>query len=66
LYILEQLQNMGQNITMEHFQLWIDLYENQVSQISFYKRMRLSPYYFNPIFFFWFPMIFFNVQNQLF
>jgi hypothetical protein len=27
--------------------------------ICFHKRMRLSPYYLNPIILFWFPMIFF-------
>jgi len=36
-----------------NFQLWIDLYGNQISQISFYKKMKFSPYYFNPIILFW-------------
>jgi len=49
-----------------NFQLWINLYGNQISQISFYKMMRLSPYYFNPIIIFWFPMIFLMSRTKCF
>jgi len=46
-----------------NFQLQIALYRNQISQISLYKKMRLSPYYFNPIILFWFLMTYFFMSK---
>jgi len=49
-----------------NFQLRIDLYGDQMNQISFYKRMRLAPYYFNLIILFLFCMIFLMSKTKYF
>jgi len=59
LYIHEQLQDIIQNIAMELPIMNRFIWKSNESK-KIYKRMRLSPYYFNPIILFVFPMIFFS------
>jgi hypothetical protein len=46
LYKHEQSRDMGQNIAMELPVMNCFIWKSNI-QISFYKKMRLSPYYFN-------------------
>jgi hypothetical protein len=65
LYIHDQLWDMGHKIAMELPIMNRFVWKSNQSNF-FYKRIRLSFYYFNPIILFQFFMIFFNVQNQMY
>jgi hypothetical protein len=65
LYIHEQLRDMGQNIAMELPIMNRFIWKSNKSKKNL-QRMRLSPYYFNLIILFWFPMIFLMSRTKCF